>query len=947
MRCLRPLLVGVVLLVIPGLATAQADLQAMRINPNPGLDGYDAPFWPDGTYRSDVRSPSDFLGYQLGSRPTTQADMVRYFEYLDTLPTAELHDYGKTYEGRRLVYLIVASERNASRLDSIRADCQELADPRRMKKGESADKLIARMPAIAWMAYGIHGDELSSGEAALQLAYQLVAGTDETTRHILDNCVVIIDPAENPDGRTRWLTQLTQWNGVITSHDTQSMSHTGMWPYGRTNHYLFDMNRDWFALVHPETRGKTAAMLQWMPHYVLDCHEMGPLDTYLFSPPRGPFNPHLTSYIRKWWKIVASEHAKEFDRFGWSYYTREWNEEMFPGYGSSWGCYIGAVGFLFEQAGVDGSQVKRSDGTIMSFRETVAHQFVGSMANLMAIADGRADLLHDYYRQKVENVRSKPTAYVYAAGPDHTRLERFVETLEGQKIEVLRARKAFKLPRAHSWNGTDVRDVIVPEGSAIVLTNQPERQLVEAILAFDNRLSTAFLKTERKEVLARGESRLYDATGWSLSLAYGLQAYHVDAAPGVPTEPFKPVPPHGSLTDPATTVGFAFDGRDDRSFELLARLFENGIHVWCCRKPFRSGDTAFATGSYLIRLNGNPGLDVDRLKSLAEAAGVEVVGVPGGLATGKYADLGGNEFSLLQAPRVAIVGGSGINAYNFGAAWHLLDSRMRMRTSIIDVARLSDADLSRYNVLVLPDDNDGVDGYKGKLGDAGVDRLKAWVKDGGTLIAEGGGAAFAADTSVAISPARMRRQVLKDLPDYLAAMAKSENALHPAVDSLSLWEHRRARAKKTVRDDDTAGDSTAADEELARRQREDELGRKLAPRGTIVAVDVDTEEWLGFGCRPTIPALLMGTRAFVTKSGQVPARFASPDRIRLSGLLWDEARARWSNTAYATRDGVGRGQVILFTSIPNFRGYYYGAERLLLNALFLGPGMGTATHVDW
>ncbi len=942
---LRRVLIAALIAALPRAAVAQADLQAMRVQPDPGLGSDEAPFWPDASYRSDVRSPSEFLGYALGSRPTTQADMVRYFEYLDGFADAELHDYGTTYEGRRLVYLVVASDANAPRLTEIQADCRRLADPRLIERGASVKEIIDRTPAVAWMAYGIHGDELSSGEAALQLAYQMVAGTDEVTRHIMDNCVVIIDPAENPDGRTRWLAQLAQWNGVITSYDVASMSHTGMWPYGRTNHYLFDLNRDWFALVHPETLGKTAAMLQWMPHYVLDCHEMGPLDTYLFSPPREPFNPHMTTYIHKWWDRVAREHAAQFDRFGWSYYTREWNEEMYPGYGSSWGIYLGAVGFLFEQAGVDGSKVKRPDGTVMSFRETVHHQFVGSMADLMAIADGRAELLSDYYDQKVQNLRSKPSTYVYLAGPDSTRLERFVEKLEHQKIEVERTTRPTRIARARRWDGTEARGVDVPAGSAVVRTNQPLRQLIEAILAFDNRISSAFLETERKEVLAHDGTRLYDATGWSMSLAYGLDAYHVDGTLGGDPEPFVPRPRMGSLDDAGSTVGFAFDGRDDRAFELLARLFEKGVHVWCARKPFKVGDVEFARGSFFIRRSGNPDLDVKVLRTLAVAAGVHVIGVDEGLARGDYADVGGNDFTLLTPPHIAIVGGSGINFYNFGAMWHLLDSRMRMRASIIDIDNLGRTDLSRYNVLVLPDDWQGVEGYKGALGDKGIERMKAWVRDGGTIVAEGRGAAFLADTSVAISPARMRRQVLKDLPEYQAALDLSKQAMSPSVDSLSLWENG-GHAAKTAKAE-AGEDSGGGDAGLEALKREDEVARKLAPRGTIVAVDIDTEHWLGFGCAPTIPVLLSGDRAFLTRSVEVPARFASADRLRLSGLLWPEAQARWSETAYAARDAIDDGQVILFTSIPNFRGYYYAAERLLLNALLLGPGMGTSTKVAW
>lgn len=942
MRHLRHLLLIAAVLVVPGVARAGADLQAMRTATEPGRGSYDAEFWPDSGYREDVRTPADFLGFELGTRPAQHADIVRYFEYLDGLPTAELHTMGETYEGRRLVYLVVASEANAARLDEIRANAAKLADPRLLAKGENAKDLVARTPAVAWMAYGIHGDELSSCDAAIQLAYQLVAGTDAATRAILDDCVVIIDPVENPDGRTRWLTQLTQWNSVVTSWDIQSMNHTGMWPYGRTNHYLFDMNRDWFALVHPESRARTKAVLEWMPHYLLDCHEMGPLDTYLLSPPREPFNPHMVGYIHKWWERVAKEHAAQFDRFGWSYYTREWNEEMYPGYGSSWAIYLGAVGFLFEQAGVDGSQVKRPEGTVMTYRETVHHQFVGSMANLIAVANGRAELLDDYHRQKIENMRSKPSTYVFASSANLTRLDRLVEKLQHQKIEVRRATKEFKLARARSWDGKDARDVVVPAGSALVRTDQPMRQLIDAILEFDTRIATAFLATEKKEILARDDSRLYDTTGWSLPLAYGIASFHTEGVPGVDTEPYTIAARAGSLDDAAARVGYAFDGRDDRAFELLARLFEADIRVWCATKPFRAGAVEMPRGSFLIRRAGNPDLDVELLRSLAEGAGVALVGINDGLASGRFADLGGNEFRLLQAPRIALVAGSGVNQYNFGAVWHLLDSRLRMRTTTIDIANLGNADLSRYNVLFLPDSYRGVEGYKGTLGDGGIDRLKTWIESGGTVVAEGAGAAFLADTSVAISPTRMRRQVLKKLPEYRAALDLSKQAVSPAIDSLSLWEAKPARAAGTVKDETKEPES---DKDAI--EREDEIARKLAPRGAIVAVDLDTEHWLAYGCEPTIPVLLLGSRTFLTKTVQVPARFAPAERLRLSGLLWEEARARWAESAYATRDGLGSGQTILFTTIPNFRGYYHGAERLLLNALLLGPGMGSSRSVEW
>jgi hypothetical protein len=672
---------------------------------------------------------------------------------------------------------------------------------------------------------------------------------------------------------------------------------------------------------------------------------MGPLDQYLISPPREPFNPYMTSYIHKWWGRVAKSHATAFDKFGWSYYTREWNEEIYPGYGSSYGIYLGAVGMLFEQAGVDGSQVKRPDGTIMTYRETVHHQFIGSMANIAAIAANKKELLNDYVAEKQANLKSKPASFVLLKGPNQTRLDRLVEKLEAQHIEVARTTKEFTLSNALAWDGTNTKSVKVPAGSAIVRTNQPLKQLIEAILTFDIRIPTAFLKTEKKEILAHDDSRLYDATGWSMPLAYGIDAYRVNGVPGVATEKYALAPRKGSLSNDKAKVGFAFDGSDDTAYEMLARLFERNVNVWCSKKPFHAGNVNLPRGSFLVRRAGNSALDVAALRSLAEAAGVALIGVDEGLATGSYADLGGNDFVLLKAPRIAVIAGTRINGNDYGAIWHLIDSRMRMRMSTIDIVNVDGADLSKYNVIVLPDA--GVSAYKGGLGDGGIDNLKAFAKAGGTLIGEGGGAAFLADSSIAISSARNRSQVLKDIEKYARAVTLSSTAFTPEVDSLSVWGGVNAsKPKEEKKDKDKAAEkSDSPDTDTVKR--DDEMARKLYPHGAIVAVDVNTDHWLGYGCNSVVPAILNSSLALVTESVEVPARLAPANRLRLSGLMWEEARARWGQTVYAARDGYGNGQAIVFAAIPNFRGYYHGAERMLLNALFLGPGFGTATRVDW
>ena len=306
--------------------------QSMRTESEPGLGNYVIPFYAANTYRLNIQPPDEYLGFKLGSRPVHHDEVLDYYQYLDELlDNVTLTEYGKTYEGKPLVYLMISSKKNMVNLQSIKNSISTLADPRLIKTVTAAKKIIVNTPAIAWMAYGIHGDEISSTDAAVQLAYQLAAGSDPTTKKILQELVVSIDPIENPDGRERYLQQLKQWRGAVVNSDASSLDHSGFWPYGRGNHYLFDLNRDWFATVHPETRGKVSAILEWKPQFLVDSHEMGAYDTYLFNPPRAPFNPFLPKAIYKWWDNIAKDQAAAFDEYGWSYYTRDWNEEVYPG----------------------------------------------------------------------------------------------------------------------------------------------------------------------------------------------------------------------------------------------------------------------------------------------------------------------------------------------------------------------------------------------------------------------------------------------------------------------------------------------------------------------------------------------------------------------------------------------------------------------------------------
>jgi hypothetical protein len=768
---------------------------------------------------------------------------------------------------------------------------------------------------------------------------------------IRDSTVVCIDPLENPDGRTRWIQQMTQFNPAVTNTDVQSIHHRGVWPWGRGNHYLFDLNRDWFTLVHPESRARIKAILSWNPQFFVDSHEMGSGATYLFSPPREPFNPYMIEHIHKWWDIVAKDQGEAFDRYGWSYYTREWNEEFYPGYGSSWSIYIGAVGMLYEQARISGSQVKRADGTTMTYRESVHHQFVSSMANLTTVARNRRMLLEDYYETKkwaVGGSSGKKTArggghpaFMIPPSQNKSRWMRFAETLQNQDIEVFVSKGSFKLSRARSSMGDDRSNFTLSEGTLIVPLHQPLRHLIETILAFDIRFDTKFLEIEKRESLKKNGTKLYEVTAWSLPIAYNLESYYAEKTPRIEMEPYENTPAVGEIQGEDPAYGYVIDGTEDGTYRILAALLDRGFRVHCAKEAFEVEGKKFPRGSYLMRLAENPDLKANDLEEIADREGIVIFGTNTALAAAGP-DLGGNEFIPLKAPRIAVVGGSGISTTSFGALWHLLDVRLGLRSSMLDVSSVTGADLNKYNTIVLPTSWGGPKSYERALGKTGISTLKKWVEDGGTLIGIGTAAAFLADTSVALSNVRQTRQALKDLGEYKAALEDAKEAEAPIVDSLDVWE---ARAPESVDDNDEKKPAKPALDAL---KRADEKARKLHPRGAILGVHVDEEHWIGYGCTSTVPVLVYSSYAYLAKGGvQVAARFDSPQQLRLSGLLWPEARKRLSETPYATREAKGKGQIILFATRPNFRGYFHGGERMLLNALLLGPGFGTRHDIEW
>jgi hypothetical protein len=901
-------------------------------------------FFPNITYDPAIPTPESVLGFELGSRPVRYDEMVTYLQALAVAsPRASLHPFGHTHEGRTLYYLLIGSGENFANAEAIRAGIEKLTQPSDNGVVTGGDRIIDESPAIAWMAYSIHGDELSGVDASLWTAYQLLARNDDYINNILENVLILIDPSENPDGRERYLAQIFSYAGVVGNTDGRSVQHDGVWPWGRANHYQFDMNRDWLPVTQPETQGRVAAILHWNPQLVVDAHEMGAYSTFLFSPPREPINYNVTSTIRRWWDVFAEAQGAEFDKRRWSYYTGDWNEEWFPGYASSWSLFTGAVGILYEQAGVAGSGVKRDDGTTLTYAQAVAQQSVSSLANLTTLADNRRAILSDYAKFHSDAVtgaeRSLRGAVIFAPKDNPGREHEFLSTLVRQGLRVKRATASFSASVQSAGGERSTRSF--PAGTYIVPFNQPRGLLAKAILEFDPHLSKAFLDEERRELLKGNGTRLYEVSGWALPLAYDLDITYSPSRPGVTTETLTDTPPApaGEVVNPNADYGFLLPTLDDRSMAALVRMFDSGLQVRASEKPFVHDDVSYAAGTLLLRRAENPEDLPQILHDIAAQTGVRVLGVSSGYSQ-SGPDLGSDLFDLLIAPRIGLVMGPGIDFTSFGSLWFLLDHELKQRLSLLAIDELARYDLSVYNVLVLPSYWGGPSGLKNTLGSVGIQKLKGWVEDGGTLIAIESAAYFCADSASGLSNARERGDILAQLDEYDQDYQEELTAHAVTVDTNRVWRgpvrEPEPDTKPSIRPD------------ITKLKQIDDRARLFQPRGVMVRLDLDPEHYLSFGTGGRASGIIYTRDALMARDPvAVPARIAKASEMRLAGLLWPEARARWATTAFLTQERRGKGQVILFAGDPFFRAYFHGTKRLFLNAALLGPGMGTRQPAPW
>lgn len=870
--------------------------------------GQDFEFLPGTTYDNEVPTLKQVVGHDWAQKISSYPEIVRYIEALASASdNVHIETYGKSWEGRALYYLVIGSKSNLERLDEIKQQRRKLRDPRITTRDE-VDEIIESIPSITWLAYGVHGDEISSCDAALFMAYHLVAAKDnELTKSILSNSLVIIDPTQNPDGRQRFINHFRTARGRWPDGSPSSLEHNQPWPGGRMNHYLFDLNRDWVAQTQPETQGKTKAFMQWQPEIYVDLHEMGGNSTYFFPPWAVPVNPNLTDGQRHWIDIIGKNDARWFDDMGFDYFTGEVFDEFYPGYGSTWPLFQGAIGMTYEQASSRGLLYDRDDETLLLYRDGVQHHFIASLATAETGAKHRKELLRYVYEHRATGLAegSKETVkeYILPPGVDPNRTAKLAALLMAQGIEVHRADKPFSNEKVRDFHGGELETKLFEAGSFIVSLAQPDMRIAKTLLDPHTPMEEEFIREQLRRHGLRLRDQIYDVTAWSLPLLFDVEAYTSEEASAGSFKLLMEQPKStGQLHGNIAKVAYLIPWGSHTAAQALAELLREDVRVHVSDKQFTNDGNKFPRGSLIIKVKDN---DKGLRKNLAEIAkriGVDIFATDTGWVT-EGVNFGSGEVHFVKKPKVAMAYDIPTSPYSAGAARFVLEQQYGYPVTVIKTDSIARADLTKFNVLILPSGG----GYTRALGTNGVRRIKDWVRDGGTLITIGGATIWLTEKDVGLLATEQKQRT-------------------------------KPKANKSKESDDES-------EEEKQETFEEAIQPKTEPPsstpGAIMRVKLDPEHWLSTGYDGDTNVLVNSRnilKLVTLDQGRNVGYFAEADKLLVSGFTWPDVEKMLPTKAFLIHQPLGRGHIIAFTEEPNFRAYTYGLNLLFLNAVFFGPG---------
>jgi hypothetical protein len=806
-------------------------------------------FYPNkGNFDASIPTPEQFLGYAIGEQHTRHDRIVAYLKELDRLSDkVSFEIIGETFERRAQVVAIFSSPENHKNLEQIRL--QHLSN--------QTNGTNNKVPLVIHLAYNVHGNEPSSSEAALLTAYYLTASQSEQTKEWLNNMIITLDPVINPDGRDRHTHWANMHKGTPPVADPNDREHNEIWPGGRFNHYWFDLNRDWFLGTFPETRNRINFFHKWRPYVQTDHHEMGTNSTFYFDPGKeSSNNPIVPDYLYKNIYPKFGEYfTKATNSIGSMYFTKEAFDKLYPGYGSSYINFYGGAGFLFEQGSSRG-HVQETTTIPITFGFTIRNQFTASLATITASLAEKDDLIElrkqFYVTAKQQAANSVIKGYSFGDPNDFNRTKAFIDLLLLHRIDI------YKVSNSTNY---------------FVPTAQDNYIMVKSI--FENQITYK-------------DSTFYDASTWSLIHAYGLPFTEVKSSMVLAEKVNAPLVLNNS---PIVKSNYAYlvNNTDYNIHQFIYALQSEGVFVQTATRTFSTNingeNKNFGYGSIIISVQQQK-VGADELYNIISkasvAANIKVHTVATGYSNSGI-DLGSNYIKTLKKPEAAMIIGTGVAASEAGEIWHLLDQRLNMPITKIDILNFSRVRLERYNTLVM------VSGAYNFLDKNSIDKIKTWVQNGNTLITIKSGAEW--------------------------AIKNGFTKFKLAVDSSTT---------KGRLDYDRASDMEGA----------------KALGGSIFSIDLDTTHPIGYGFSKRKVSVYKNNSTFFQNSTSAYSTIAQYTNTPLvGGYLHPNSLKMIKNSPSILVGAEGSGRVILFADEPNFRGTWYGTNKLFLNALFLGSIM--------
>ena len=805
----------------------------------------------DQNYNDKIPTPKEIIGHQVGEWHVTHDKLVEYMKVLaNSSDRITLEDRGKTFEGRPLLLLTITSPNNHSRIDDIR---------QRHIEGTNDSSLdVTNDPIIVYQGFSIHGNEPSGSNAALAVAYYLAASTSLATEDLLNNTVILFDPSFNPDGLQRFAYWANTNKSKNINPDSNDREYFEVWPRGRTNHYWFDMNRDWLPVQLPESRARIASFHKWLPNILTDHHEMGSNSTFFFQPGipsrTHPLTPQLNQDLTK---EIGNYHAKALDKIGSQYYSEESYDDFYYGKGSTFPDINGSIGILFEQGSSRGHAQETSNG-ILTFPFTIRNQYTAAMSTLEAAKNMRVKILkyqQDFYK-KARNESSKAKAIVFGDHKDAAKSYHLAEVLKRHQVVIHEVKSDFRAGGKKFKKGY----------SYVVPMNQKNQKLVKAM--FDVRTSFK-------------DSLFYDVSAWTFNHSFGVDyAENIslnNAGPEIKTLKIN----EGSVSK-KSNVGYLMPWNEYYTPKALNAILQKGLRAKVSMKNFNNGGNSYDYGTIQIPVQ-NQKLDSQELynflKTVANESHLEIKGVSTGLNDG--IDLGSNNFKNISLPKVAMLVGNGVNVSDPGEIWHLFDQRYDMHVTKLDMIYFNRIDISKYTVIIAPNSR-GLDKKS-------IEKLQKWVRDGGTLIGY--------------------RSAAKWL--------KSNKFINFEFVTSNI---------DTIKD--------VSFEAKSLKNGAQVIG------GAIFEATIDRSHPINFGYKNDKIALFRNTTLFMKadkKSYNNPIQYTN--NPLLSGYISKENAKVIKNTVPFKVQRMGRGRVLVFTDNTNFRAFWYGTNKLLMNAVFFGDKM--------